>query len=325
MADRPKDENERKERNLRAVPNQSDAPEDFGSEAEEVVLLPRREQRLKAQNPKDYPWTRRFVGFAIIAAAFIFGWKSLNRRTEELVRQHARESWTVSVPPASVDQTAIAGKPSDLKDSNSTGTKTHRSLELAKLDPKTMTTISECTKGVNAFRQLDVGPVAAAGGQATLESVFAPVLKEVKGQARRVVALQNVRIRTKNGEEWRLHASPQTQGGQLFLKLFRVAQDGLPESVEFPEEIKDLAGARLTDEAVHRFLSQSEHPGQAIEIERHEAWSYPEKVGAQLILSDDQIFDIQVFMRDRFLACNRGIKAGMPTVTCQCVERGHGA
>lgn len=335
MADRPKDESEREGKKLRVVPSEPKvpedfepedfAPEDFGSDAEEVVMLRRREKRLAAQNPKDYPWTRRIVGFVIIAAAFIYGWKNLNRRSDELVRQHARETSLATKLPGTSETPANSVEKVDATESNTPTNKVGvQVVEYAKLDPKTMTTIAECTKGVNAFRQLDVGAKAAASGQATLESVFAPVMIETAGKARRSVALQNVRIRTKSGEEWRLHASPRTQGGQLYLKLFRVAPDGLPEPMAFPEEIKDLADAKLSDDAIHRFLKFSEVPGQAIEVERHESWSYPDKAGAQLILSDNQIFDIQVFMRDRFLACNRGARSGQPNVTCQCVDRGHG-
>jgi hypothetical protein len=326
VADRPKDESERDERKLRAVPDQPDVPEDFGSDAEEVVMLRRREKRLAAQQSKDYPWTRRILGFGIIAAAFFYGWKSLNHRTDEMVRQHDRENLIATKLPPSITATPSSVPKIDAKDSNApTNIMIQEPLEKAKLDPKTMTTIAECTKGVDAFRLLDVGPRASASGESTLESVFSPVMLEQKSRARRSVALQNVRIRTKSGEEWRLHASPRTQGGQLFLKLFRVAQDGLPEAMPFPDEIKDLADARLSDEAVNRFLQFSETPGHAIEVERHEAWSYPDKAGLQLILSDNLIFDIQVFMRERFLACSRGAKAGVPSVTCQCVERGHGS
>ncbi len=340
--DRPDDGSKNTGRRLTVVPNDSakhEMPPDQLTDAADVdvVFVRRREKRRAALKSRDYPWLRRFIGLGIIVGVFAYGWKTLDSRSEELRRQRARETRMAmrTAPPAGASLGAVETQSGALADATSAGGPPPPTLnqplgagpvdferDEAVLDPKTMTTIGECTKGENAFRALDVGAKAAARGDATLESVFKPTLIEAKGRARRTVSLQNVRIRLKNGEELRLHGSPKTQSGQLYLTLFRVAADGLPEPAEFPEELKDLTDAPLSDEAVNRFLSLSETPGRALEIERHEAWSFTERAGAQLIVSGDQIFDIQVFMRERFLACSRGMKAGVPSVTCQCVERG---
>lgn len=307
---------------LRVLPTALDLidPENPGAEDEEVVLVRRIDKRLAARE-KDFPWVRRVLGFSVIALAFYLGWTMLNRKSEEILRIHAQQK----KEEARRDANYAAAHPSPSASSEPILKPILNGRDLVPsvaLDGPTVAAIAECTKGVNAFRQLDLDPAKAAKGEATLETVMAPAFIESRGSARRTVNLQNIRIRAKNGEEWRLHASPKTQNGQLYLKLFRVASDGLPEEIPFPDSLKDLSESKLSDEAVQRFLQESNRPGEAIEIERHEAWSYPEKAGAQVILSDGKIFDLQVFMRDRFLACNRGSKAGEATISCKCVERG---
>lgn len=342
MTDRPKDENEK--RKLRVVPTGAERTEidpekeitleallnERGlstdeNEAEEVIVR-RIDRKLAAREKADYPWTRRFIGFAIILAAFYFGWKSLNRQSAEILRRKAEMA--AQKPPLSPLGEAPANQPGTSPSPTQTAQDAAVSpltlpagapLMSAPLDIATVNTISECTKGVNAFRQLDLRRKKSENGETTLESVFEPALDTGNDRAKRVVNLQNVRIRTKTGAEWRLHASPQSQTGELHLKLFRVANDGLPEEIPFPPAIKDLADAPLTDAAVTRFLTFSEN-GSPLEIERHEAWSYPGKAGAQVIWSDGQIFDIQVFMAEKFLACSRGVRSGKPTVNCKCVD-----
>lgn len=318
MADKPKDESKDR-RNLRVV-SAEDKQIELPPDVDEVEILVRRiDKKLEEQNKGDLPWVRRIVGFLIIGAAFYFGWKMLDDRAQDLAK-HTK-------PPglSPVGESPGTTKSDSILDQSSPAMATLEEvtpLAPAPLDAATVTMISECTKGVNAFRMLDLDREKTTKGEATLESIFQPVFLEKAGSVRRTKLLQNVRIRAKNGEEWRLHASPQKQNGALSLQLFRVANDGLPEKIQFPDELKDLENAPLTDEAVKRFLGEAQVPGRAIEIERHEAWSYPDRAGAQLIWSDDMIFDIQVFMRDRFLACNRGLKAGAPQVLCKCVSHG---
>lgn len=294
--------------------------EDEIDRREEEVLVRRIDRRLEPK--RDYPWLRRIIGFTIIASAFFFGWKSLNRQTDAILKYRAQNQ---ALHPQGT-ATPAPLKQDDTKKQNVSGMTAPIATEYgvdmpAPLDGPTLNTISECTKGANAFRNLNFDREKIASGDATLETVFTPVFVATKGQSKRTVQLQNVRIRTKTGEELRLHGSPQTQNGLLYLKLFKVLDDGLPAEADFPEAIKDLKDQPLSDYAISRFLLLSETPGRALEVERHEAWSYPEKAGAQVIWSGDRIFELQVFMRGKFLACSRGMKSNLPNISCKCVDR----
>lgn len=294
--------------------------ENFGDEKEEVFVR-RLEKRLAANEASDRPYLRKFIGFLIIIAAFYFGWKSLDRDAAEIKRRRAEnvavnEDTPVTAPSAT-PQVKLSSVPSKVASNPDIA----EAIEKAPLDSATIEVISDCTKGANAFRLLSLKPGKSAENPATLESVFKPVLEKSAGKNRVSLQLQNVRIRAKNGEEWRLHASPNAASGKLSLKLFRVASDGLPEVIAWPKDLEDLASAPLTDDAVSRFLQHAAKPGRALEIERHEAWSYADGSGLQIIWADEHIFDIQAFTRDRFLACNRGERAGRPRVTCKCLNR----
>lgn len=300
----------------------------ISSEGEDVVLVRRIDRRLEARAKSDRPWLRRIVGLLIIGAAFYYGWKILNRKSEEIIKFHAERNRQLLSQEQTLEAVAAAtNRETPAPASEKPGPiSTGPDLSLpVPLDAATVTTISECTKRVNAFRQIDLDPTKITNGEATIESIFSPVFNPDPARnatrSRRTVNLQNVRIRTKTGEELRLHAAPKTQTGRLYLKLFRVANDGLPEEIAFPAAIKDLDGQPLSETAVTRFLMLSENPGRALEVERHESWSYPEKAGAQVIWSGDRIYDMQVFMPDKFLACSRGDRAGQPTMNCKCVDR----
>lgn len=290
------------------------------------VFVRRLEKRLAKSAASDRPWLRRVVGFAVIAFALFLGWRMMDSKSEEhlrhMKRQQARQAredagraaLPAELRPAPVPTPAVVLKP------------VVESMPApVPLTGETLNQIADCTKGVNAFRQLELKP--EANKPATLESVFAPVFilennhSEKNRIARSNLNLQNVRMRTKSGEEWRLHASPKTQNGTLHMKLFRVAPDGLPEEISFPPELQDLADQPINEAAIARFLSLSATPGQALEIERHESWSFPEKAGAQVIWSGDQMFDLQVFMKEKFLACARGEKAGDSQIICKCIDR----
>lgn len=303
-------------------------PKNLGNDEEEIVLKRRIERRLEARSKWDMPWARRIVGAAIILAAFVYGWRTLNQQSKELIRARneakAREAQTanVVVGPSATPASAV---PSEDGMTGPIGSD-HEDTGPAKLDSATMTSISDCTKGANAFRLLDFNKKAIADGSSEIESVFKPVLVPQKDVAQRSVQLQNVRIRTKSGEELRLHATPQGESGRLYFKLFRVANDGLPESIEFPDSIKDLKDQPLSDQAITRFLMLSETPGRALEVERHESWTFPDrsgrgKSGAQVIWSGDRIFELQVYLNRKFLTCSRGTRAGSAVMSCKCVER----
>lgn len=304
--------------------------------AEDEIIVRRIDERLARRDQSDLPWLRRIVGASIIVGAFWYGWTELNRKSDEIVQRTKREAARklIAVPEGKSAAGVFSGisPESKLGQAVSTNVSANASevSDLAPpleskpsvfLSPESLTTISKCTKGVPAFRRMDLG--GATSGGSSLESVFKPVLTTASGRARRSVQLQNLRIRTKAGEELRLHASPKTQKGELYLSLFRVAKDGLPEEIPFPPEIADLSGQKVDDAKIAKFLSLSELPGRALAIERHEAWSFPENVGLQIISSDDQIYDLQAFMPNRFLACSRGLSAGLATVNCKCVERGN--
>lgn len=289
------------------------------------IFVRRLEKRLEKARETDRPWIRRAVGAAVILLAFYIGWRMLDAQ-REMIAAHLKKRNAQQALKADGD-TGSAGLPA----SNSNAAPVPTPAVILKpvvenvpapvhLTTETLDQIADCTKGSNPFRQLNLKPDAQ--NAATLESVFAPVLiSERNGVARSSLNLQNVRMRTKSGEEWRLHAAPKTQAGALYMKLFRVAPDGLPEEIPFPPELQDLADQPLNEPAIARFLSLSVTPGQAIEIERHEAWSFPEKAGAQVIWSGNQMFDLQVFMKEKFLACSRGSRAGESQIICKCIDR----
>ena len=293
--------------------------DDFDSGDE--VIVRRIDKRLAKRDQSDMPWLRRVVGLSIIVSAFWYGWTTMDRKSTELIQKTKREEALSRVSP-----TTDTSKPkASLLPPNSkpkSSAETTPAVAAVFLDSQSLTTISECTKGVKALGGLNLDSAVAASGAASLESVFRPVLDAKKNQGRRSVQLQNVRIRTKAGEEWRLHAAPKAQGGDLHMSLFRVTGDGLPEEIPFPPELADLKDQKINDLYLAKFLSLSETPGRALAVERHEAWSFSEKTRLQIIFGDDLIFDLQVFMSNRFLACSRGVRGDAPTVICKCVERG---
>lgn len=299
-----------------------DGPKNDEDSGDEVIVR-RIDKRLAKRDETDLPWLRRIVGFAIIIGAFWYGWTMMNQKSAELIQQTKREAALSRVSPTtdtSKTSSSLIPLPGP-QDSKAPPEKSPPAVAVL-LDPQSLTTISECTKGVNAFRGLDLNASVAASGTASLESVLKPVLVARKGLVRRSIQLQNIRIKTKTGEELRLHAAPKTQGGDLYMSLFRVAGDGLPEEVPFPKELAELKEKKVDEASIAKFLTLSETPGHALAIERHEAWSFPEKNGLQIIFGDDLIYDLQVFMPDRFLACSRGVRADAPAVICKCVQRG---
>lgn len=296
----------------------SDGPKNDEDSGDEVIVR-RIDKRLAKREETDLPWVRRIVGFAIIIGAFWYGWTMMNQKSAKLIQQTKREAALSRVSPTTdTSQSSTSLLPLDSK----SPPEKPPAATAVLLDQQNLTLISECTKGVNAFRGLDLNASVAAAGTASLESVLKPVLVMRKGLVRRSVQLQNIRIKTKTGDELRLHAAPRTQGGDLYMSLFRVAGDGLPEEIPFPKELTDLKDKKFDELSLAKFLTLSETPGHALAVERHEAWSFPEKSGLQIIFNDNLIYDLQVFMPERFLACSRGVRGDAPTVICKCVERG---
>ncbi|MDZ4082297.1 MAG: hypothetical protein U1E10_05145 [Bdellovibrionales bacterium] len=284
--------------------------------AEEVVLERRIERRLREMEASDRPWLRRIVGSLIIVGSVYIGWKLMGSRIQYAKQEVARLKEQIPAPTpapkpsdglASPQATAVAPAP-ELAELETGG---------ARLDADAATTISECTKGVEAFRLLNLDAGLIAQGTLTLEQTFAPVLKEERGRVKRTTSLENIRIRTRDGRELRLHITPRDQKGRLFAQLFQVAGDGLPEEVEFPTSLASLKTNPITNEMRLQFLQFADTPGVPIETERHESWSFADKSGVQLIVSNDFIFDMQVFTKDRFLAC---VRANGKSV-CKCIEK----
>lgn len=285
-------------------------------DAEEIVLERRIERRIRELEASDRPWLRRIVGSLIIVGSIYIGWKLMGSRIQNVKEEVARMKDQIPAP-------TPAPKPRDGLVS-SQGPAVAPAPELAevatggaRLDADAATTISECTKGVDAFRLLKLDAGQIAQGTLTLEQTFAPVLKEERGRVKRTTTLENIRIRTRDGRELRLHITPRDQKGRLFAQLFQVASDGLPEEVDFPASLASLKTNPITNEMRLQFLQFADPPGVPVETERHESWSFADKSGVQLIVANDFIFDMQVFTKDRFLAC---VRANGRSV-CKCIDK----
>lgn len=284
--------------------------------AEEIVLERRIDRRLRELETGDRPFLRRVVGTLVIVGSVYIGWKMMGSRIKNAKEEITRLKVQIPAPTA-------APRPADgLERSDEVPVAPAPKLaELAtggaRIDVEAATTISECTKGIDAFRllRLDAGQIAQ--GTLTLEQSFAPVLKEERGRAKRATTLENIRIRTRDGRELRLHITPRDQKGRLFAQLFQVADDGLPEEVEFPVGLASLKTNPISSQMRLQFLRFADPPGVPIETERHESWTFVDSSGAQLIVANDFIFDMQVFTKDRFLACVRASGRAV----CKCIKK----
>ncbi len=290
-------------------PGDQDELDRLGEDVEEVVLERRIERRLQEFESSDRPWTRRILGSLIILASGYAGWKMIGARTEEAKVELARIK--TQIPPPTAAQTGLEAK------NSSTVVSADVASGGAQVDVTAANIIAECTKGADAFRLLNLDANAIAQGTLTLEQAFSEVLKEDRGRVKRTTSLENIRIRTRDGRELRLHITPRDQKGRLFAQLFQVAKDGLPEEIDFPESLADLKTKPVSSELRERFLQLADPPGVPIETERHEAWSFADKSGVQLIAANGFIFDMQVFTEGRFLACARANGKSV----CKCVEK----
>jgi hypothetical protein len=285
------------------------------SENDQDVVIERRiDRRLRDLETGDRPWLRRFVGALIILASVYFGWKMMGSRVDQVRDEVTRLKAQIPAPtPAPKPSIGLAESqtknlPPGLSDLATGG---------ALIDVPTATTIAECTKGVDAFRLLNLDANAVSKGTLTLEQTFSTVLKEERGRAKRTTTLENIRVRTRDGRELRLHITPRDQKGRLFAQLFQVAADGLPEEIDFPAALTDLKTNPVSNQMRLQFLQLADPPGVPIETERHESWSFVDKSGVQLIVANDFIFDMQVFIKDRFLACARANGKSV----CKCVDK----
>jgi hypothetical protein len=294
--------------------NSGNGPTNDSDNGEDVVLERRIDRRLRDLETGDRPWLRRFVGVSIILASVYFGWKMMGSRIDQVREEVTRLK--VQIPaPTPAPKPAVGLVESQAK--NLTPGLSDLVSGGALVDVQAATTISECTKGVDAFRLLNLDANAVSKGALTLEQTFSTVLKEERGRVKRTTTLENIRIRTRDGRELRLHITPRDQKGRLFAQLFQVADDGLPEEIDFPAALAELKTNPVSNQMRLQFLQLADPPGVPIETERHESWSFADKSGVQLIVANDFIFDMQVFTKDRFLACARANGRSV----CKCVDK----
>lgn len=263
------------------------------------VIERRVDRRRRMMEQADSPTLRRIVGGAIIAATLyygLFGSRSFERRT---VKKSSAEETSnqLKQPVLTLPNLSLSATPAPAESLGPVE-------KVSPLNAETIATISECTKGVDSLRLIDLKAT-------NLDQILAPILS-----GKRRLELQNVRIQIPSGREWRLHSSPEGQAGELRFKLFQVAQDGLPESIPFPTELSALAGAAWSPEAVEQFKKL----GRVIEEENHEIYSFRDKTGIQMIRVNGAILDVQLFMGERFLACSRDRARG--NTLCQCKKTG---
>lgn len=290
---------------------------DSGNDADndaDVVIERRIDRRMRELETGDRPWIRRLIGVLIIVASVYVGWKMMGSRIEQVKDEVTR--LRVQIPAPTPAPALSEGLEQTEKSQLSPGL-SEVAQGGASIDVQAATTISECTKGADAFRLLNLDPTAITQGTLTLEQIFSPVLKEERGRVKRSITLENIRIRSRDGRELRLHITPRDQKGRLFAQLFQVADDGLPEEIEFPQALAQLKTNPVSSELRLKFLQLSDPPGVPIETERHESWSFADKSGVQLIVANDFIFDMQVFTKDRFLACARANGKSV----CKCIDK----
>lgn len=291
--------------------------------SEDLVYERRLERRLRRIQEADRPWLRRTVGVLIILITLFVGWRLIVARNQEIVELH-RQSTREFVHEKMVEKNGSDSKDvSSEKSDTVDGFEAMQSIE-AFLDAPTVTTIAECTKGVDAFRLLNVSKESVAKGEATLDTVFAPVLQPKLAGAKRQVNLLNIRILDQSGKEIRLHVLPEGESGKLRTKLFGVDLDGLPDpEVRFSEEIEKLRGIPYSEEVERTFLKFGQRPGKLLETELHESFSYRDRSGLQIIRSNGRISELQVFANKKFLACTKRKSAinRDTTVDCKCLDR----
>lgn len=291
--------------------------------SEEVVYERRLERRLRRIHEGDRPWLRRAVGVSVILITLVVGWRLIVARNQEIVEMHRQSQLEFE------QAKMLEANGSDSKEVSSAKSEIAERVETlvpieAFLDGPAVTTIAECTKGVDAFRLLNLSKESVSKGEATLDSVFAPVLEPKLPGVKRQVNLLNIRILDVTGKEIRLHVVPDGESSKLRTKLFGVDSDGLPDpEVRLSEEIEKLRDIPYTVEVEKAFLKFGQSPGKLLETESHESFSYRDRSGVQIIRSNGRISELQVFANKKFLACTRRNSAsGRDTaVDCKCLDR----
>lgn len=277
----------------------ADDRDESGESGDKNMIERRVDRRRRLMEQADSPTLRRIVGGVIIAATLyygLFGSRSFERRAANKTAAD-ESSGQLKQPVLTLPNLSLSATPAPVESRGPVE-------KVSPLSADTIATISECTKGVDSLRLIDLKA-------AVLDQILAPALS-----GKRRLELQNVRIQIPSGREWRLHASPEGQAGELRFKLFQVAKDGLPESIPFPTEISALKGAAWSPEAIEQFKKL----GRVIEEENHEIYSFRDKTGIQMIRVNGAILDAQVFMGNRFLACSRDRARG--NTLCQCKKTG---
>ena len=291
--------------------------------SEDVVYERRLERRLRRIHEGDRPWLRRTVGVLIILITLVVGWRLIVARNQEILELH-RQSRREFEQAKILEEKGSDSKEVSTSKSDQVDTVEAMAPIEAFLDAPAVTTIAECTKGVDAFRLLNLSKESVSKGEATLDTVFMPVLDPKLQGVKRQVNLLNIRILDINGKEIRLHVVPEGESSKLRTKLFGVDSEGLPDpEVRFSEEIEKLRDIPYTVEVEKTFLKFGQSPGKLLETESHESFSYRDRSGVQIIRSNGRISELQVFANKKFLACTRRKSASNrdTAVDCKCLDR----
>lgn len=293
--------------------------DEVDDKSEDVVYERRLERRLRRIRENDRPWLRKVIGVLVILTSIFVGWRLIVARNQQIVEMHrqSQRDYQAQTSPGNLGPNptgSVAEQEPPLES---------RSPE-AYLDIPTANIISECTKGVDAFRLLNLSGEMLSKGEATLDSVFAPVLEAKSTGVKRQVNLLNIRIRDKSGAEVRMHAVPEGESGKLRTKLFGVDAEGLPDDeAKFSAEIEKFRDVAYTAAIEKEFLKLGESPGVLLETESHEVFTYRDRSGVQVIRSNGKIAELQVFAKQKFLACSKRLEANRhaATVECKCLDR----
>lgn len=276
----------------------------------EQAIERRAERRRRLMAQTDSPVLRRVVGGLIIVATIyygLYGPRSYERGTTDKVTSKTIDQGRTGKPQPPVFTLPGIGLKTPAPAQSGAGEAPDNgrvNQKVSALNAETLATISDCTKGIDSFRLIDLKAT-------TLDQVLAPVLPK-----KLQMELHNVRMQIATGREWRLHASPEGQAGGLRFKLFQVAAAGLPEPISFPPELSQLQNAPWSADAIEQFKKI----GKLIEEETHETYSFRDKTGIQLIRVNGAILDLQAFLGARFLACSRDRARG--STLCQCKKTG---
>ncbi len=298
-----------------------------------MVYERRLERRLRRIRENDRPWLRRVIGVSVILLSIFVGWRLIVARNHQIVEMHRQSQREFQEQERRKGEQAgtkaTSGVASGLGP-NPTGSVTEEDPALdaldvpAYLDIPTVNVISECTKGIDAFRLLNLSGEVLSKGEATLDSVFAPALEAKAIGVKRQVNLLNIRIRDAKGTEVRMHAVPDGESGKLRTRLFGVDQEGLPDDeAKFSPEIEKFRDVPYSTLIEKEFLQLGASPGRLLETETHEVFTYRDRSGIQVIRSNGKIAELQVFGKKKFLACSKqaGATRHAATVECKCLDR----